>query len=77
MNATITRQEDGAATPVPEAVLEHARAAVKEYYASCFWFWHPDATIETTADVRQVIGYLRKYGGKAAWRRAQEIHKCL
>ena len=77
MNPTITRQENGTPPPVPEAVLERARAAVKEYYASCFWFWNPNAAIETSADVRQVIGYLRKNGGKAAWRRAQEIHKCL
>ena len=77
MNATSTREENGATPPVPEAVLERARAAVREYYASCFWFWNPKATIETDADVRQVIGYLRKNGGKAAWRVAQEIHKCL
>lgn len=77
MDATSTREENGAKPPVPEAVLERARAAVREYYTSCFWFWNPKATIGTDDDVRQVIGNLRKHGGKAAWRLAQEIHKCL
>jgi hypothetical protein len=77
VTATITREDNSGTPPVSEAVLARARAAVREHYASCFWFWNPNAAIETEADVRQVIGYLRKNGGKAAWRLAQEIQKCL
>lgn len=78
MNATSTREENGATPPVPEAVLERARAAVREYYPSCFWFRHPDAAlVQTEAEVRLVIHHLREYGDHKAWRVAQELCKCL
>ena len=63
--------------PVPEAVLERARAAVREYFARCFWFWHPDHTVQTAEDVRLVIEQLREYGDHKAWKLAQGLHKCL
>lgn len=78
MNSATTRQKNGAPPPVPEAVLERARAAVREYYASCFWFWHPNATlVQTQDDVRLVIRNLREYGDHKAWLVAQELCKCL
>ena len=77
MRADSIIEEKTESTPVPEAVLERARAAVKEYYASCFWFRHPEAIIETAEDVRVVVEHLREYGDKKAWKVAQEIHKCL
>lgn len=64
--------------PVSEAVLERARAAVKEYYGSCFWFWHPNAApVQTEEGVRMVIHNLRENGNKKTWRVAQELCKCL
>ena len=77
MRADSIIEEKTESTPVPEAVLERARAAVKEYYSSCFWFRHPEATVETAEDVRVVVEHLREYGDKKAWKIAQEIHKCL
>jgi len=77
MRSAVANEEGTSSRPVSEAVLESARAAVKEYHTTCFWFWNPNVAIETFADVRQVIGYLRKNGGKAAWQRAQELLKCL
>lgn len=63
--------------PVSEALLERARAAVRQYYALCFWFRHPEAPIETAEDVRLIIRHLREYGDQKAWKLAQELHKCL
>lgn len=77
MGTDTINEENIGSTPLPEAVLERARAAVKAYYSSCFWFRHPKATIETKEDVRVVVEHLREYGDKNAWREAQEIHKCL
>ena len=64
-------------TPVAEDVLAQARAAVKEYYSSCFWFRHPEAEIRSAEDVRVVIEHLREYGDKRAWRVAQDLQRCL
>lgn len=75
MNATT--ETDTPKRPVSEEVLQRARAAVKEYYASCFWFWNPSATIDDFDDVLQVVENLRKNGDKSAWRVAQELSKCL
>lgn len=63
--------------PVPQAALDLARAAVREYFTSCFWFWNPNAAITSDDDVRQVIELLRGYGDKRAWRAAQDIQRCL
>ena len=64
--------------PAPEAAVRLARAAVKEFYASCFWFRHPDAPLpETEEDVRLVIENLRENGNKQAWKVAQNLVKCL
>ncbi len=62
---------------VSEEVLEQARAAAREFYTSCFWFWHPDFQIKTAMDVRSVVENLREYGGHKAWRVAQQLQKCL
>lgn len=63
--------------PVPEAVLERARAAVRKHFAECFWFRHPEAPLENADDVRVIIEHLREYGDHAAWKLAQDLHKCL
>ena len=62
---------------VSEALLERARAAVRQYYPECFWYWRVDAPIHTSDDVRSVIEQLRSYGGKEAWRLAQDLQRCL
>ena len=61
---------------VSEEVLEQARTAVREF-PGCFWFRHPESTIETVDDVRVVVENLREYGGHRAWRVAQRLQKCL
>lgn len=68
--------------PVSEAppsreALELAHALVKRFHSSCFWFWHPDATVESRADIYLAITHLREYGGHAAWAEAQRLWKCL
>ena len=73
---TIVESSEHAAV-LPAAVLERARAIAREYYASCLWFRHPDATIETLEDVRLIIRHLRENGDRKAWLAAQELHKCL
>ena len=74
VNATVTATTT---PPVPEAVLERARAAVRRYHLECFWFWRIDAPIRSADDVRSVIEHLRGYGDRGAWRVAQEIQRCL
>jgi hypothetical protein len=64
------------APPTGEA-LELARALVKRFHSSCFWFRHPDATVESRADIYLAITHLREYGGHAAWTQAQQLWKCL
>jgi len=64
------------APPSAEA-LELARALVERYYANCFWFRHPKATIKTRDDVYLVISHLREYGGHEEWREAQRLWRCL
>lgn len=64
--------------PVPNsAALQLARELVSRFYPDCFWFRHPNATIETIEDIRLVIMHLREYGGHEAWREAQRLQKCL
>lgn len=66
-----------ASKPVLQTALELARAAVRDFYASCFWFWKIDPPLHTEADVRNVISHLREYGDRKAWQAAQAIVKCL
>ena len=63
-------------TPAPPELVEHAAALVKEH-PECFWFRHPEAPLESAADVRLVVEHLREYGDHKAWKLAQELHKCL
>jgi hypothetical protein len=78
MRPPVANKEGTPSPPVSEAVLERARAAVREYYSRCFWFRHPDAAqVQTEEEVRLVIRHLREYGDHKAWRVAQELCKCL
>lgn len=61
----------------PEAALALARDLVKRFYASCFWFRHPEASLDSSEDVYLVITHLREYGNHAAWSEAQRLWKCL
>jgi len=60
----------------PPELIERAEAAVREF-SGCFWFRHPDARIRCLDDVRVVVQHLREYGDWRAWRRAQELQRCL
>lgn len=63
--------------PVSEPVLEEARRLVKQHFAKCFWFRHPDATVETWEDAYLVVEHLREYGGHREWHEAQSLWKAL
>ena len=63
--------------PVSEDVLKEARRLVELRFVKCFWFWHPDATVETWEDVYLVIQHLREYGGHREWWEAQNLWKSL
>jgi hypothetical protein len=62
--------------PVPAELAALAERFVQEH-PECFWFRHPEARIETRADVRWVIHQLRDYGDKLAWWNAQALQRCL
>ena len=63
-------------TPAPPELVERATGLVREH-PECFWFWHPEARVRHLEDVRLVVEHLREYGGRRAWRAAQDLHKCL
>jgi hypothetical protein len=63
--------------PAPPELAARAEVLVKKYNSQCFWFRHPDAAVETIQDIELVIQRLREYGNQAAWKDAQELHKCL
>jgi len=62
---------------VPEHVLAEARRLMKLRFLKCFWFRHPEATVETWDDVKLVILHLREYGGHQEWYEAQNLWKML
>ncbi|MEM7698386.1 MAG: hypothetical protein AAF236_08290 [Verrucomicrobiota bacterium] len=64
---------NGANRTVSEAVLAQARRLVKLRFAKCFWFRHPEATVDIWEDVYLVIQHLREYGGHREWRGAQSL----
>jgi len=51
----------------PMEVLAEARCLVKLRFLKCFWFWHPEATVETWDDGKLVILHLREYDGLREW----------
>lgn len=59
------------------AELKARAAELVRGYPECFWFRHPEARIRYLADVRLVVEHLREYGGRQAWRDAQELQRCL
>ena len=77
MSATAHADTPTSPPLVPEAVLVQAREAVHLYFTRCFWFRHPEATVQNRDDVRIVIEHLREYGDHRAWRIAQNLRKCL
>jgi len=77
MDDTLTAPATTPARPVSEEVLAEARRLVKEHFAKCFWFWHPEATVTKWEDVYLVVTHLREYGGHREWREAQDLWKAL
>jgi hypothetical protein len=65
-----------APTPAPPELVRQAAELVRSH-PECFWFWHPDALVQTIEDVRAVVEQLRHYGNRTAWWEAQELHRCL
>lgn len=60
----------------PADLVARAQTLMSRHTA-CFWFWHPDARIQTIDDVRLVVRHLREFGGHAAWLDARDLHQCL
>jgi hypothetical protein len=65
-----------AQSPALEELVERAVALVKRF-PECFWFWHPDARVQTVDDVRLAVRHLREYGGREAWLAARDLNQCL
>lgn len=63
--------------PAPPELVARAEALVKKHDQQCFWFRHPEATVDYIEDVAVVIRHLREYGDHEAWRDAQELHQML
>lgn len=63
--------------PVSDEVLQQARDLIKKHHAKCFWFRHPEASINKWEDVYLVVQHLREYGGRRQWAEAQELWKLL
>ena len=63
-------------TPLSPEIRARAEALVRKHFARCFWFWKPDAAIETAGALELVIEYLRRYGGKEGWHDASELAQC-
>lgn len=62
--------------PASPEVVARALELVRTF-SECFWFWHPDATVRFTDDVRLVIEHLREYGDKKAWAAAADLQRSL
>lgn len=69
--------EDPNEEPLPPEVQAKAEALVKRFFAECFWFRHPEATIRTAGDARLVVKHLRDQGGRDGWREASDLLRCL
>jgi hypothetical protein len=65
-----------APTPAPPELARQAAELVRAH-PECFWFWHPEALVQSLEDVRSVVEHLRHYGDRSAWWEAQELHRCL
>ena len=69
-------------TDFPERVPASPEVAARALelvrtFSECFWFWHPEATVRFTDDVRLVIEHLREYGDKKAWAAAADLQRSL
>jgi hypothetical protein len=72
----------GSDSEFPERVLASPEVAARAMelvakFSECFWFWHPEATVRFTDDVKLVIEHLREYGDKNAWDAASDLHRSL
>lgn len=63
--------------PLSPEAKAMAEALVKRYFAECFWFRHPEATIDTVGDGRIVAERLRSFGGRPGWDEAGRLMRCL
>jgi len=73
----VTAKTNSEHKPASPELVAKAVAAVREFEAQCFWFWHPDAVVQTLEDVEVVIKELRRNGNRRAWLAAQELQQCL
>ena len=71
-----SRDEVSGSAPAPADLVARAETLVGRH-PGCFWFWRPDARIQTVDDVRLVVRHLREFGGHAAWLDARDLHQCL
>ena len=62
--------------PTVDPLVARAEELVREF-PQCFWFWHPDARVQSREEIPLVIKNLREYGDKKAWQAAQGLRKCL
>ena len=76
MIASQTSSEKAEQRTVPDSLLEKGRSLIVEH-SDCFWYFHPDARIETWNDLRLIVKKLRQHGNRNAWYAAQDLNQCL
>ena len=75
MNNDALALDNGAEASLASVLLLATTLVVQ--FPTCFWFWRPDARLESTDDVRLVVQNLRKFGNREAWMAAQHLDQCL
>ena len=63
-------------TSIPVAD-EPLRALIAEYLERCLWFLRPDYYPVTPDEVLRVLDYIQRHGDREAFRRADEVRRCL
>lgn len=61
----------------PEDVAQEVDRLVDEYRSRCLWFLRSDYYPVTDQDRLRVLGYIERYGDRAAFQRAAAVRQWL
>jgi len=61
----------------PARPEEAVNRLVDEYRSRCLWFLRPDYYPATDEDRLRVLGYIERYGDRAAFQRAAAVRRWL
>ena len=56
---------------------EAVRTLVEEYRHRCFWFLRPDFVPRTRDEMIRALGYIKRYGDREGYLRAERIERWL